>query len=137
MSPKRARMPSLFKGMRNGRSLKGGWGEESLPHPFVVAIAIIAPDGSTKAVRDSLDSPLFGGEIKAPGGSDHDSPHMRAPTGHRLWHHRPHQITRLIPIVAPAPLAMADGKAQVVRVTHLAPTMSLCQNPPGKHLCCL
>lgn len=91
----------------------------------------------TIAVWDISDLPVRGFGGKCPRRFDRYPPHMCPRALESLGNHCPHQIAGLVAKVAPAPLAVADRKAQLVGVAHLASATPHGFDQQGEHLRCV
>src|SRR2546428_5192550 len=116
--------PRLSKRGRNGPTLSGGLGGGGcMQHSLLVAIAIVAMDGSAIAITDPGLASAFGPQIEGAAGADQHPPHMRA-RPRSLGHYRSHQVARLVAEMHLVPLPVADREAIFIDAAHLPVAMA-------------
>ncbi len=127
--------PPISGGGGDRRSFRAGWGQGN-PHSLLIGIAIGSLQRPAIAVWNIRDFAVRGLDGKCPRRFDRYPPDMRPHAFESRRYHRPHQIARLVAKIAPAPLAVASRKAQVVGVAHLATAMPLGFDQQGQHVRC-
>ncbi len=97
------------------------WGKHGLS--LLVAVAIVAMDGSAIAITDPGLPSSFGPQIEGAAGPCQHPPNMGA-RPRPLGDHRAHQVTRLIAEMHLVPLSVAGRKTMLIDPAHLPVAMA-------------
>ena len=106
-----------------------------MQHSLLVAIAIVAMDGSAIPITDPGLPSSFGPQIEGAAGAGQHPPHMRT-RPRPLGHYRLHQVARLVAAMYLVPLPVADREAIFIDTAHLPVAMAGGFNQQRNHLAC-
>ena len=104
-----------------------------MPCSLLVAIAIVAIDGTAIAITDPRPPSAFGPQIEGAAGAGQHPPHMRT-RPRPLGHYRSHQIARLVAAMHLVVLPVADREAMLIDAAHLPVAVAGGFNQQRNHL---
>ena len=94
-----------------------------MPRSLLVAIAIVAMDGTAISITDPGLASSFGHEIEGAASTCQHPPHMRT-RPRSLGDHRSHQVARLVAEMHLVPLSVADREPMLIDAAYLPVAMS-------------